>query len=140
MIIKIKINVKRIVELISINLCEDWNFIKLRPKRIQISGKKWRSYKIIKIATIKSLLFKRFFLFWIGYIPNILKTENSKINTFVIWYGALRYTCKFIYLKIFHNLLLVRLLYNFNFYKNASYHSSNGFTYKYFGKIAKLNI
>lgn len=51
MIIKIKINVKRIVELISINLCEDWNFIKLRPKRIQISGKKWRSYKIIKIAT-----------------------------------------------------------------------------------------
>lgn len=40
MIIKIKINVKRIVELISINLCEDWNFIKLIPKRIQISGKK----------------------------------------------------------------------------------------------------
>lgn len=136
MIIKIKINVKRIVELISINLCEDWNFIKLRPKRIQISGKKWRSNQ----DSYKSLLFKRFFLFWIGYIPNILKTENSKINTFVIWYGALRYTCKFIYLKIFHNLLLVRLLYNFNFYKNASYHSSNGFTYKYFGKIAKLNI
>lgn len=50
MIIKIKINVKRIVELIPINLCEDLNFIKLRPKRIQISGKKWRSYKIIKIA------------------------------------------------------------------------------------------
>lgn len=49
--IKIKINVKRIVELISINLCEDWNFIKLRHKRIQISGKKLRSYKIIKIAT-----------------------------------------------------------------------------------------
>lgn len=139
MIIKIKINVKRIVELISIKLCEDWNFIKLRPKRIQISGKKWRSYKIIKIAT-RAYYLNDFFLFWIGYIPNILKTENSKINTFVIWYGALRYTCKFIYLKIFHNLLLVRLLYNFNFYKNASYHSSNGFTYKYFGKIAKLNI
>lgn len=139
MIIKIKINVKRIVELISINLCEDWNFIKLRPKRIQISGKKWRSYKIIKIAT-RAYYLNDFFLFWIGYIPNILKTENSKINTFVIWYGALRYTCKFIYLKTFHNLLLVCLSYNFNFHKNASYHSSNGFTYKYFGKIAKLNI
>lgn len=40
MIKEIKINVKRIVELILINLCEGWNFIKLRPKRIQISGKK----------------------------------------------------------------------------------------------------
>lgn len=38
--IKININVKRIVESISINLCEEWNSIKLRPKRIQISGKK----------------------------------------------------------------------------------------------------
>lgn len=34
MIIKIKINVKRIVELILINLCEDWNFIKFRFKCI----------------------------------------------------------------------------------------------------------
>lgn len=69
-----------------------------------------------------------------------MKIENLKINIFVIWYGVLRYICKFIYLKIFYNLFLVCLLYNFNFYKNVLYYSLNGFIYKYFGKIVKFNI
>lgn len=58
----------------------------------------------------------------------------------MIWCIEIYMVCKFIYLKIFYNLFLVCLLYNFNFYKNVLYYSLDGFIYKYFGKIVKFNI
>lgn len=71
--------------IISINLCEYLNLIKLRPKRITISGKKWSSYKILMKTAIRAYYLKRFFYFEYDRYFNILKIEKQ------VWYGVLRY-------------------------------------------------